>query len=362
MDTRRGAFRVSIPFTAYDVFGYLMPGVALCGGTVLTDWIRYRTGAVQFLPAYLSAKSFIDGLSNTNVLVGLVYLFSATVMIYLFGHLVSAVSSLVIDRVLMNKAYAYPYERFLSMDDHFSSMTPNRMYYRGLFFWVNVLLLLVYARRNLCVMLLSRLCTQGATFLIVAASTIAIFTIGTRLLGSTWYHGVQDGASRKWLRTWLQRVWAGPHDLPASVIASYLGTRASFGGPFVDKFQGEFKKAFGFDVSEAGKNAFWLPYAYITLKSDQHSSMLRTWLHLYGFARNLSTALYLCYLYSLVSLFHMARHGATQTGLHGTVVLVPLLFLSLAFIMWFRYFYLYSSYFSKFTFRSFYVLRKSLDS
>src|SRR4030042_4748837 len=172
----KGIFR-TFPFTAYDVFGYFLPGLAFILSVLafeysVNDKLVYlnanKTGAdsiaVATQPCTVANGDSIPEVNeqipyflflNFNKLFGKMYeenqpnfvylilfLIVTIVLCYFMGHIISAVSSLFIDRIFIYKAYGYPFERFLKLQqvERFYSQD----YYRACFFYINVLMISFY--------------------------------------------------------------------------------------------------------------------------------------------------------------------------------------------------------------------------
>ncbi len=102
---------IKIPFTLYDLFGYLLPGLlffALFPITydfskiinIVSDYIR--TGA------YCERTFLLLQIRDTLSISPLLLLFYCILIAYLVGHVIAALSSLILERFFVDKFLKYP--------------------------------------------------------------------------------------------------------------------------------------------------------------------------------------------------------------------------------------------------------------
>lgn len=147
-----------------------------------------------------------------------------------------------------------------------------------------------------------------------------------------------------------------PFNIFAHFIEHFVGLNESFDANFIQKYSEQFTKTFGLPLDKnTGTNIYWLSYCAVTNESEHLKNMLRHFLRLYGFARNLSTSFYIVFLLVVLEvLFVNGNSLLMKTG--------GILFFGLSFIMLTRYYYLYYNYYSKIVFRSFVYLRSTVNS
>jgi hypothetical protein len=136
-----------------------------------------------------------------------------------------------------------------------------------------------------------------------------------------------------------------------------LFTREPASAEFTKLYSESFNRHFQLNAATAGTTNFWLAYMHMMEKSPTLGAIATNWLRLYAFARNLSAAFYLFFIYAFLWLWiHSA--AITDWGAYRTGVLLafPLGGLALALIMLTRFYYLYASYYTRFVFRSFVYL------
>ncbi len=144
---------------------------------------------------------------------------------------------------------------------------------------------------------------------------------------------------------------------PAILISKLFHQAQQIPTDLIDQYKIEFKKRFSIDSDSAGTNNFWFTEMWISENSPQQYRKLTNWMHLYSFARNLSAAFFLVFVYTTFLLLRNQVELSQLCPKHDTDVLVlrsmPLASYFLSVIMLIRYYYLYSTYYSTYLFRAF---------
>ena len=105
-----------IPFSTYDVLGYIIPGVTLLGCTFLYEyWLRIH-GVRLHTPVY-SLLQLATALERHQWAVSFLYILGGLCGTYVVGHIVSSLSGLLIDRLFVYKGHGYPYVGLLRLID-----------------------------------------------------------------------------------------------------------------------------------------------------------------------------------------------------------------------------------------------------
>ncbi|MCR4438783.1 MAG: hypothetical protein QHJ34_12425 [bacterium] len=258
-----------VPFDAYDVFGYLIPGLSLAffAGLYEHQWVVQAPGNEP--TAFWRLLTYLHGLlRGANWGITAFLLGCGLCTVYVCGHVVASLSSLLIDRTLIFKGHQYPYESLLNLPQKRDNI--SRGFYRGIFFWGNVWLLLVYL-----VTVLAAPCSPWALSLFVL---IGIFVLAMLLLKwQHWREVHQKMKSKKcqefvdrWAEKWLGRLFPCFYDRLGPLVADYfhLRPREAFDRGFVRKYKSYFEALFGFSPKRAGTNNYWLAYCHVAEKSD----------------------------------------------------------------------------------------------
>lgn len=164
------------------------------------------------------------------------------------------------------------------------------------------------------------------------------------------------------LKAFIVNVFPALYDVVAKSLSQYSNTRKEFPASFRAQYEALFSKTFGVEPRAAHSNNFWYSYMYVRERSTILGSIAMRLLRLYGLVRNLSTALYIAFLYGflwlmfqLESFLYLGIYPGKDYKL--TVLLsLPLFYFVAAFLLLIRYYYLRVPYFSKFVFRAFVYL------
>jgi hypothetical protein len=330
MTETKGWSKVTMPFTAYDFFGYLVPGgsVLLCVYLFEHTLISapYTGARVPVLHVLEMITEWLSpGMTFGKSLLAFTCLL---IMAYVVGHVVALLSALFVDRVFVTRTYGYPYERLFSKADFAKGWTlrPEKR-------WLGVKKQEWYA----------------ALFLFV------VLSVGMQQFLRPW----------KWWMTLL--AVASPVIIGVVVIPLRRWMQSTFSGStvFNTEFADDFGKRFDhvmkvrYDLDEPSTNIYWLAACYVLNGLERFASMLNNWLHLYSFLRNAGMAFYLAHLYMVVSIvLQPSVSEAVMSSSTSTLLLLLIGYLVLAILMAFRYYYVYFLYYSKFLFRAFVYLTR----
>jgi len=130
------------------------------------------------------------------------------------------------------------------------------------------------------------------------------------------------------------------------------GVLDEFGPDFVEKFRFRFKSDFGMDYRKADRNAFWFCYIYLVNHFPAPAAIARNFLHMYSFARNMATACFLLIAFAFLAVYIFASTAIPQENIQTLLAGATSVYV-IGLIMLLRYFYLYSSYFTRFVFRAY---------
>lgn len=379
--------KVPIPFSVADIFDYLIPGATLLAAGTLYDyrlngWIgtQFSTVTTPLFELFSTvAKPIIRA---DDAVLSLLLVTGLAIAAYVVGHVVSSFSSLFIDRVLIFKGHGYPYRTLLNLHrkrfDRKGPHTYHGSFYRGMFFWSNVAVLSVYAWAifgGTWLRYIAAFCIAA-----VAASIVAKLIVsnnGWRKPGS-WAHGLRHqlitrrrtmGLARRskrrhlgtlgWLlktvnMNWIWRLYSLPYDLLANLYATYTNSQGALEPHIRELYVRHFKEHFGCNPEDVASSNYWLTSCFVIKRAPEFARMTFNWLRLYEFARNLSTAFYLAFLYCLV--IQIAHRAGMRPVVDRALIIGPVTLFALSFMMLGRYYYLYVCYLSKFVFRAFVYL------
>jgi len=322
-------------------------------------WIDEKT---IHLPIYKLFILTYQGIFRENWFTNFIYFCLLLIFSYIAGHIIASFSSITIDKILIQKGYGYPFETLLTPPEKKKSIFSenfSKCFYKGLIFHSNLLILSLYV--FLIIFKIKIL------WVALIYSLIILLTI----IGK----GVRDADRhknnyrfRKYLQEHLPWILKGTlfyyktlFPLLYFMLSNFLGklirTQISFGKDFIRLYKKNFRKIFKLNPNKGMTNQYWLPYCYLVDKNTSLAPLISNWLHLYGFARNLSSVFYLNFLYAWgLLLINIKYLPDLSLKYHYLVILSPLVMIVIHLILLIRYYYLYHSYFSKFIFRAFVYL------
>jgi hypothetical protein len=353
------------PLTPYDVLGYLAPGATLVLSLYgLEFWVQHsREGGVAIhTPVYTLVQHAMPPSSEGAWAMAALFLIGLFGICYVLGHIIGSISAFLIDRVYVAKGHGYPYRLLLGLQPEHGEHGLTVPFYRALFFWSNVYLLLRFLGLPDLPLISD---TLHAVFVLAAyvVLVLLIVLIVLKTLASAKY-GHSETRLRHWLNgkgswfaTLAERAIGGANLLYSGITAlvgNYLRTHEPFPQKVRDAFHEKFYKTFGMKVEDAGTTTFWFAYIHVRNLSDSLTEPAANWLLLYSFARNLGTALYLAFLYTLLWWLGNAtvvEHLSQSSRM--TLAAISLGLLVCAFAMLMRFYYLYADYFSKYVLRAF---------
>lgn len=375
-----------IPFNAYDIFGYLIPGSFFMIVAFFFDKQLEINHKCAFLPVAHILK--IEPPEKMNgFLVDAILLIILVIFAYVLGHIIASGSSYLLDKTLINRGHGYPYQKLLQIDEQRIYVTRIGRFVRGLFFWFNTYLLVQYVSwtfhieyTNLAATImiwwvilffilsvilypLIKERTKKSEDEILNKISIAWVRKLVRWVAHTkfWFHIVK---SYNWLLNkirWIYDLivkypWAGFYDLLNGMYAYMAKTRHPFDDNMIQKFKYHFETVFGYQAEKAGTNNYWFAVMYVNERSRNLSQTVQNFLSLYSFARNLSASLFLLFLYMFF--MFIFNHEVLNTIQKSRLIFAPLLAYAGYIIVLSRYYYLYKNYYSKYVLRSFVFLRE----
>lgn len=375
-----------------EVLSYLIPGFSvLLVPLGFEAWGRAK-GWLGHTPFATAFDSMVSVLRGQDWIFSAAFLIAALGLGYVAGHIVASISSLCLDRTLILKGFGYPFHSLLRVPKGEAFKERSAAFYRGLFFWVNLYLLLRYWTLFARLDWLLSLFVGGAASAVISSwvrlgSSIAgyyiVASIVLKVLVETpvavrralrlhwkelWYRSLKRlgldplrGRSfrARWLgalarvdrwSTWAFRVHAGGFDILFGAYTHLTNSADPLREHVIERYKRAFRAKAGVEADEAGSENYWFSYCYVTTVAPELRKLILHWFHLSNFARNLGTAFYLAFFYSLMSL-HLQAPVGIPTPL--SLALQPGLFLLVAFCMLARYHYLFVCYYSKFLYRAF---------
>jgi hypothetical protein len=356
---------IKTPFSPYDVFAYLIPGSAALSLVYIFEIKISQNSNSMFTPVSNFFRYSHSHLIDANWAISLLYFLSIVVLAYVLGHIFASISALLIDRILVHKGYGYPFRYLLDIPNDENTIY-TRPFYRGLYCWINILIISVYVPALILIkekyefntlinfLFVSKYIFYFLIFISIVkllASNPFIFSLfrkrGLNIIGFPFH----------FLLLYLISL---PYDIFSNLLSKYIRTERGFHDEFKEAFKTIFRKCFKMEVESAHTNAYWLPYCHIAEKSPKLLRIAINWLNLYSFCRNLSAALFVVSLYCAGSILFQGNNINDKDRLFS-YWLPPFLYGGSVLLL-IRYYYLYASYYTKFLLRAFvYFERDSLS-
>lgn len=324
-----------LPFDLYDFFGYLFPGILFATNMML---VIYEIDKKYFNKIYdISLKA--DG----NFLLTLSFIIASIIIFYTLGHIIAALSHLIIDRMLIDGIEGYPMSYVLDLEKE------DRYFLEGtfklLFFFFNTLLLTPVIL-NKPYQTITIYIILGIIFILIITRTIIM------MLRQNNKEKINDLLNKINSKKLLNRIWnysinifwEAPLfiiDLIIGFLRRLTGIDRKFKKPMIKLFKENFNDRYGMDVEKIGSDSYWLPVLYGMGNNQTYYKLLNNWLYLYGYARNTCAAFYLTLflviIYSLINI---------NVNLYGMKLHLLIMWI-IAAILGIRYWVLYSHYYTK---------------
>jgi len=353
-----------VPFDVYDFFGYLFPG-AVFGIGLLVNWAFFQPGDFDMH----AGLTHLSTLFNQFQFVGGVLLLGAIlVTFYLLGHVVASFGSLVFEKYFLKGIFGYPTQYYLNLRERHQRRFSESLY--------KIVFLLCHATLIAGVLSI-RYSTLFAAFewLGIALLVMVVFRLVTVFVRPS----VQKAMSKSTGATTavsasvtaVHWIVANTIDRVFQMVFGSTDVLKPFHSSFVERFKLKFKADFGLDVDwlSSGRtsvaaagvketkvkvpdtNVFWLSHIYLVQNFPQALPTVRNFLHLYSFTRNVASASFLLIIAALVAHYNF-RQQLHYLEVHNVVLYLSSLYV-IGVVMLLRYFYLYSSYFTKYILRAY---------
>ena len=359
------------PFSYYDFFGYLFPGLLLavyiywfCSILCVGPPNPKTCDGPQSLTALteLIYKTLFQS-ENPNLFSSGIVLVLAVVLCYVFGHIVAAAGSIAFDRVLVNGVLEYPVTHLLKLE--YSRDSISRDSYK-----ITIQFLFLF----MAAPWLFRSSDAWRDKIYFWSSICVISLIGLRMLTTLLrelFHKTKDFVKNKYptsppprfyyqickllrsIRAFCIRPVVMLLAFPATavmVVLRRLFRLEGFSDDFVDKYEKCFYSDFHISSKSCRTENHWLPLWTIYLKSATGAAVIRNWINLYAFARNVAAVSFLACGYANWWMWYHPK--VWNEGVYFFIKLS----LCVGVICTVRYWQLYFTYYSKNTIRAYYLI------
>ena len=334
----------SIPFSMYDFFGYLFPGLILVLGLFLYGYfeLHLRNSILEDQRQLLLDLKKIFEMSP--LIFGTLLMLMGLVGVYLIGHVVATISHIIIDRLIVGNVIQYPYTLFLRISKKQRAVADivNRVAIFLFFSMIVFCLIANFTQENLIATIFFKVFFVALCVLVFIR--ICLIIIRAYKEESKW---PDDHKVYMWLIKESQsfdRIFTKP-------IQQILMIDKPFEDEQAECIRNRIKTKLNLDSEKAGSDNFWYPCLY-SMRNETYAKMIYNWLHLYSLNRNVCTSFFILLLIPVYSSFHSGNYN------HSVWISV-----TSALMLFFggRYLMLYYTYYTKNVFRSFMILTGETD-
>jgi hypothetical protein len=318
--------------TPFDIFSQIIPGAIIVFAIYVHERVFVPSNSFTALMAKVFPAEQMTNLDGTaNWYYYIVATIGALLVIYVLGHIVSSLGSILIDRMLINRIHEYPYKRLLeTLFEKKSRGVQKRRYNKAAFFafiLLNVALAFATAW--------PRLMFGLTIFLVVAIFAILALKEYAR---SQWQSDEAKESSRqsawgesskppenpkadtpqppncvrKVFRKFLSlavamcemavTVLQATYDWLARGLISLFRIGRAFPVDFQQMVKDSFEKVYKRAPNRLGTNVFWLAALDVAQAGDRQLKLLMQAWHLYGLMRSMAIAFYILWLYDIMVL------------------------------------------------------------
>lgn len=355
----------TLPFSKYDFFGYLMPGLIFT--LAFYGWSLY---------ANLSWVSYLDKVDIINLSIGgsIFFMFFSFAVVYFFGHIIGSISHILYDRILIRNIIGYPLQYILN-----TKCKPKAEIRATYLLSLVILFVLVITPGIFEVYLkfwqsdfyeslqpkiidiadFEKFLAKCACWTFAALIFLLIIVIRFRLRSID--IGVTKGSKKKFLKKYRDSINEKIGNLIEKTvdflsrciffpIRKFVSTDSRVDEGIAKRFINEMKEQHDVDANTYNSDAYWM--ASISLSQDPKiDSKLTNWLNLYGCLRNYSCSLFT--LTMIIASYHWYKILMLNQiqDLRGSRILLASTIISG--ILFFRYWIIYYGYYSKYIVRAY---------
>ncbi len=342
----------SWPFSSYDFFGYLMPGLIF--SLSLYGWLLYAK--FDFIHK-IHYKRLIGLEIGDSIIVLLIIVASC----YFLGHLIGAISHILYDRMLIRNCIGYPFPYLFNAGNPPSDL--SRASYCISFLCFGLLLVIPgifemyfsYWNSEFAIMwgdgigvdwdLLKKYSSYLEIVIFIVLMILIVVASDLKMRKTSLFEN----------NNCLKQKCQGLKDLIFTPFRSLTATDSFVSETVVQNFSKRMMNEYGLSLEKQNSDVFWL--ATLSLSKDPViEGKLRNWLNLYGCLRNYSCAFLLLAIIIVSNHWFKIFTEHQVTGLAGSRILLMSLVLSM--ILFLRYWIIYFSYYSKYIIRSYAYFEK----
>ena len=301
------------PFTAYDFFGYLIPGsIFAIAITIFESLTSGNADILVFRYAIRVLEAFNHSIVNEWLSVSII-LISLLAITFVLGHIISSISSLFLDRILVRRCIGYPIKQLLNTNkpaiDEYWYDKFSRSIWETLYVVLNLIIIVAYIGGVFQARFLKY--WQLITVLLISLFCVLAFVkILTNYLRGKGYKKWVPPRFLRFVRIIAIDCPSACFRGPINLFLSIIGADQAFSPSFIDEYNRKYK-SFCYSSTYRGDEevegaessiSYWFPLIYLETRYGIVRNRLDNWRHIYSFARNTATAFWLAGVYCVSSL------------------------------------------------------------
>lgn len=334
------------PFNGYDIFGYIIPGGVFFLSIYIFDFWAKKSMNFKHNPILTLISIFKpnDVVNQWNTFDSITFIIASVLVVYVIGHIIAALSSFFIDRLLIKKGHHYPIKLILlnqRKDSDGSKSIKGNFVVFNLFFLILHIASCIYLGISYSVHTVNWIYFHFFLlfiFLIILISFIFMFSYNKILF--------------------FLNPFSRLYDCIVERFREVLGSDGGISKEVKKGYKNFLRNELKLKKNNLTTDIYWLSCIYIARKSPSANKLLINWMHLYSFSRNLSTGFFISFIYCALSIF-LNSHMLNGTDYHDVFkfkilvgCLIPLFFWGISILFLLRFYYLYHGYYSKFIVRT----------
>ncbi len=366
MSNELGSNKIKFSFHTYDFLGYFLPGAMFLTIVFLFEYfLKKYFFSEKFYPLLYSLVSlskdyFLD--KNSHWAFEIIILVLFIVFCYSIGHIIASFSAFFLDRLLVGKCFKYPYVIFFKLEQEY----PNRHSLKRVLFFVvfviNFLLILNIFFKGIYLIVI--------TFVIIILLLLVAISYINKIYYSENYDEFKVAFNDYKISSFISKLF----DMKLTriiinpikhLLQFSLNIYRPLDDHFIIKFKSFYHEAFGDKLEDDKVRCYWNCRNYILENGGLMNDMLNNWFNLYSYARNLSTCIYIAFIYIILIILYQSyvvmdknfvlKFYSNELSVVNFKILLLFLFI-ISNILVLRYYYLYYTYYNKYLFRTFVYL------
>ena len=338
METRN----IKTPFSVFDIFSNIFPAIIFFTG------IRLLEGHSYTLSLYINKINEVVSNFSVGGKVNLSYAFIVIALagiIFGTGHALMSAGSMFIDRLLIGRGIGYPYLNLFNLETSPWRKNSSKFYLALCSLFIVYLPILLWLPRPL----IFNIFIFHVSILVIVKLYIDYFRRSFKKQEKYDEKKLEKLIHKKYKVLLYIGFWAYLIRGGLKLINSIFRME-KFNEEFIANFKKIFKKKFNLDmdtVKDIDSSVFWLPYADIHENKQYSAQTLQFIRILYYFSRTLSISFYILFIACIRFQF--------VDGYNEKISILGTIYLLLGIIFFIHYYNIYFNFYSKQTFRTFYV-------